>query len=81
MHIHNNLKLLRTYRKATQDIVANALDVKRSTLSGWENGQSEPNCLNLLKLGSYYRLSLDIIIGTDLTLMRPSQIEELQRGY
>lgn len=81
MHLHNNLKLLRTYRKASQDVVANALDVKRTSLSGYENGSAEPNCMNLLKLGAYYRLSLDILIGTDLTLMRPSEIEALQRAY
>ena len=81
MHLHTNIKLLRTMRKRTCDEVAHTLEVKRTRLSGWENGQSEPDISHLVKLGIYYRLSLDILIATDLTTMRPSQIEELQRSY
>lgn len=81
MYLNNNLKLLRAIKGRSCDEVANVLGVKRSTMSGWENGMSEPNCSTLLKLGSYYQLSLDILVGKDLATMRRSEVEELQRGY
>ena len=81
MHLHHNLKLLRTYRGYNADVVANAIGVKRSTLSGWENAQSEPNCTHLLALSSYYRMSIDLLLGKNLMEMRRSDIEELQRAY
>ena len=38
-----NIKLLRKRRKRTQDDVALALDIKRSTLSGYENEVAQPS--------------------------------------
>ncbi|MFM7218194.1 MAG: helix-turn-helix transcriptional regulator, partial [Bacteroidota bacterium] len=38
MFFNNNIKLLRQRRNRTQDIVANELNVTRSTLNSYENG-------------------------------------------
>ena len=43
MYFNTNIKFLRKHRNRTQDDVAFALQLKRSTLSGYENGVSEPN--------------------------------------
>lgn len=81
MHLHTNLKHLRNLRGYSAAIVAEALGVKRSSLSGYENGSSEPNCTTLMKLGAYYRLNLDPLLREDLTSMATSIIEEMQRRY
>lgn len=81
MHLHTNLKHLRSLRGYSVAVVAEALDVKRTRLSGWENGASEPSCTNLMKLGAYYRLNLDLLLREDLTSMATSIIEEMQRRY
>lgn len=80
-HLPSNLKVLRILRKQNQDQMAFNLGAKRSTYASWENGACEPCLDQLLAMGAYHRLSLDILLAKDLRLMRMSQIEELQRAY
>ena len=42
MYFASNIKFLRKRRGRTQDDVAFALNLKRSTLSGYENGVAQP---------------------------------------
>ena len=42
MYFTSNIKFLRKRRGRTQDDVAVALNLKRSTLSGYENGVAQP---------------------------------------
>lgn len=81
MHLHKNLKHLRALRGHSQEMVAGALGVKRTTLSGWENGQSEPSCRQLLALGDHYRIHIDDLLRTDLEQLGVFRTEELQRNY
>jgi transcriptional regulator with XRE-family HTH domain len=81
MYIHSNLKHLRKLRGYSADTVSNVIGIPRSTLSAWENGASQPNCSMLLKLGDYYRLSLDLLLGKDLVTMPNSTIAIMQAGY
>ncbi len=80
-YLHNNLKVLRGMKGHSCDVVANAIGIRRSSLSGYENGAAEPNCSTLLAIGAYYRISLDVLLAQDLTTWPVSSIEELQRGY
>ena len=50
MLFSTNIKFLRKRRSKTQDDVATALNMKRSTLSGYENEVSEPNIEALVSL-------------------------------
>lgn len=80
-YLATNLKVLRKLKGFSADIVSNALDMKRSTLSSYEQGASEPSITNLLKLGGYYRVSLDILIEQDLRAWPGSRIAETQACY
>jgi transcriptional regulator with XRE-family HTH domain len=81
MFFANNIKLLRTRRKRTQDELATGLNLKRPTLSGYENGIAEPG-INILKAFSdYYGISIDTLIKVDLNSLSESQLSELERGY
>lgn len=66
MPIAQNLKALRKQTGRSQEEVATALSIKRTTLSGYENGSAEPNCENLVKLAGYYGISLDQLLKNDL---------------
>ena len=66
MFLVSNLKWLRRRRKRTQEEVAFALEMKRGTYSGYENGVGEPGIAKLLAVAQYYRISLDTLIKTDL---------------
>jgi transcriptional regulator with XRE-family HTH domain len=65
--IAQNLKFLRKKSGKSQEDVANALDIKRTTLSGYENGSAEPNSENLIRLCDYYAVSLDDLLRVDLS--------------
>ena len=80
MHFNTNIKFLRKHRKRTQDDVAFALGMKRSTLSGYENGVSEPNIEALVAFSKYFGIAIDTLGKVDLSVISPSQLSQLERG-
>ena len=53
MFFSSNIKFLRNRRGRTQDDVAVALNMKRPTLSGYENEIAQPNIQALLAFSRY----------------------------
>ena len=80
-HLASNLRWLRMQRKATQDVVAGALEVKRSSYSGYENGAAEPGLELLVRMGDYFRISLSFLLRVDLCKWPVHKLEEYQRSY
>ena len=78
MFLSDNLKFLRKRRKKTQDDVAFALDIKRSTLNGYENGIGEPKLERLMALADYFRFSLDDLVRMDLKKLPESKLRFLE---
>lgn len=76
----SNLKFLRKRRKLSQADVAIGLDIKRTSLSGYENGSSEPPLQILLKLAEFYHIREDHLLRTDLSKIREEQLSQLERG-
>lgn len=76
----SNLKFLRKRKNRTQDDVASGLGMKRSTLSGYENGVALPNLSVLIQLADYYNMSVDTLIKIDLTQLTSHQLYMLERG-
>ncbi|QMU30539.1 helix-turn-helix domain-containing protein [Adhaeribacter radiodurans] len=74
MFLPTNLKWLRRLKKRTQEDVAFALNIKRSTYSGYENGVGEPSLDKLVLLANYFKITLDGLVAQDLRLMAVSQI-------
>jgi transcriptional regulator with XRE-family HTH domain len=81
MYFTSNIKFLRKRRGRTQDDVAVALNLKRSTLSGYENGVAQPGIEILVAFSRYYNMSIDTMLKIDLTHLSESQLGELERGY
>ena len=77
----SNIKLLRKRRGRTQDDVAFALDMKRSTLSGYENEVAQPGIDALLSFSKYYGISVDTLLKVDLSKLSQSELMQLERGY
>ncbi len=78
MLLAENLKFLRKRRKKTQDDVAFALQMKRPTLNGYENGVGEPKLEKLMALADYYRISIDDLVRTDLKKLPESKLRGLE---
>jgi len=80
MHFCNNIKLLRKRRNKTQDDLAMILDMKRSTLSGYENNVAEPGLEVLLKFSSYFNIAIDTLLKVDMSVLSESQLYQLEHG-
>jgi transcriptional regulator with XRE-family HTH domain len=81
MYFTSNIKFLRKRRGRTQDEVAVALNLKRSTLSGYENGVAQPGIEILVAFSRYFNMSIDTILKIDMLKLSESQLGELERGY
>ncbi len=81
MYFASNIKFLRKRRDRTQDDVAAALNLKRSTLSGYENGVAQPGIDILISFSGYFNMSIDTLLKIDMTRLSESQLGELERGY
>lgn len=80
MHFSANIKLLRTRRKESQEEVSKALDIPRSTYSGYENGSAEPSLGMLKKMSAYFKVSTDKLLGIDLSSLSELQLQEIEAG-
>ncbi len=81
MYFKDNIKLLRKRRGRTQDEVAAALKIKRSTLSGYENGVGHPNLALLSQFSEYYGVAIDTLIKVELASLSEYQLSTLDRGF
>jgi len=77
----SNIKLLRKRRKRTQDEVAIALNMKRSTVSGYENEVAQPGIDILIAFSKYYNIAIDTLIKEDLSLLSESQLSQVELGH
>lgn len=80
MFFSSNIKFLRKRLGRTQDDLSAALDMKRSTLSGYENGVSEPNLEALVAFSRHFSIAIDTLIKIDLSTMSEWQLSQLERG-
>ncbi len=80
MYFSTNIKLLRKRKNLTQDEVANALEMKRSTLSGYENQVSQPTVQALFTFSKYFGISIDTLVKVDLQTLTASQLTQLEMG-
>lgn len=81
MFFSSNIKLLRKRRGRTQDDIAFALEMKRSTLSGYENRVAEPGVEQLLAFSKYFGISIDTLVKVDLSNVAESQLSQIEKGY
>lgn len=76
-----NIKLLRKRRGRTQDDMATTLEMKRSTLSGYENEVAQPGIEALLAIAAYFNVAVDTLLKIDLSKLKESELRQLERGY
>ena len=81
MFFNSNIKLMRKRRGRTQDEVAFTLNMKRPTLSGYENGVAQPGIRQLIAYSEYFGISIDTLIKIDLSKLRESELRQLESGF
>ncbi|QAY66091.1 helix-turn-helix domain-containing protein [Paenibacillus protaetiae] len=65
MTMGDRLKLLRVSRNLSQDAVARAIGITRSAYSHYEINNRQPVYETLIKLSSFFNVSIDYIIEGD----------------
>jgi transcriptional regulator with XRE-family HTH domain len=80
MYFDANIKMLRKRKKRTQDEVAEALKMKRSTLSGYENRVSQPGLDVVMLFSDYYQIAVDTLLKIDLSKLSETQLRQLEQG-
>jgi transcriptional regulator with XRE-family HTH domain len=81
MYFSLNIKLMRRRRGRTQDDVAFALNMKRSTLSGYENDVAQPGIQQLTAFSNYFGISIDTLIKVNLSKLKESELRQLENGF
>ena len=81
MYFSKNIKLLRKRRRKTQGDVAAAINIKRSTLSGYENEVAQPGIQALIAFSEYFKVAVDTLLKVDLSSLSESHLSQLERGY
>lgn len=76
-----NIRLLRKRKKRTQDDMAAALEIKRSTLSGYENEVAQPGVETLIAFSQYFNVTIDTLVKVDMNKLQESQLSQIERGY
>lgn len=74
-----NLLKLRKQKQVTQEEIARILNIKQNSYSKYEQGITEPNIENLIKLANYYNVSIDYLVGrqwqNEIGYLTPQQVE------
>lgn len=65
--IHKNLKYLRTKKKISQQYLADAMKIPRTTLGDYERGKTEPNLEMLVKLSDFFDIKVDDLIRSNIS--------------
>ncbi|MCS6978993.1 MAG: helix-turn-helix domain-containing protein [Flavobacteriales bacterium] len=79
-HLASNIRFLRKRLKRSQEDVADALGLKRTTWSAYEQGVAEPPLECLLQMADYFRMPLDVLLREPLETYRESQLRSLEMG-
>lgn len=80
-HFNSNIKLLRTRKKRTQNELAEALYLKRTTVNALENSISQPTVPHLQAFSNYFGIAIDTLINVDLNQLSESQFTDLLNGF
>lgn len=80
MYFGSNIQLLRKRRRISQEDLSKELGIKRSSLSGYELGNSEPNFETLLNFSAFFKISLDKLLKLDLKQVSEIYLAQLEQG-
>jgi transcriptional regulator with XRE-family HTH domain len=75
--LNENIRFLRKQLVLTQDQFAQKLDIKRSLVGAYEEGRAEPRLELLQKMAGLAGLSVDVLIGKDISQLKDYEKKSL----
>lgn len=76
--LNENIRYLRKQLGLTQDQFAQQLEIKRSLVGAYEEGRAEPRLELLQKMAALSALSVDILIGRDISQLKDYEKKSLR---
>ncbi len=70
MKLSENIKFYRKALGLSQQKLAECLNAKNTLISNYETGYSTPDIYTLIKLADVFEVSLDELVGRDITINR-----------
>ena len=78
--VSENIKHLRKLKSWTQGDLAEKIDIKRSLVGAYEEGRADPRLNNLTNISKLFKVSIDNLIGKDLTKLSLDQVAKLDKA-
>lgn len=66
--LSRNIKKLRHFKNLNQSEFAALFELNRPSIGSYEEGRSEPKLATLIRIAQHFKLSLDELINTELTI-------------
>jgi transcriptional regulator with XRE-family HTH domain len=73
MLLNDQITQLRKQKKLSQEELAAALQVSRQAVSKWENGVSNPDTENLIRLAEIFEVDVNVLIGCEGNQKSPQE--------
>lgn len=77
--LSEQLKIIRKANKFTQQELADAIGIERSTYASYETGRNKPDVVLLSKIAKVFGVSSDFILEIDTTV--PLNVEDIPVQY
>lgn len=77
--LSEQLKIIRKANKFTQQGLADAIGIERSTYASYETGRNKPDVILLSKIAKVFNVSSDFILEIDTTV--PLNVEDIPVKY
>lgn len=77
--LSEQLKIIRKANKFTQQGLADAIGIERSTYASYETGRNKPDAILLSKIAKVFDVSSDFILEIDTTV--PLNVEDISVQY
>lgn len=87
MAFNDRLKEARLFRKMTQEQIANQIGVAKSTFTGYEKGNSEPNMLTITKIMEVLKIDANFLFQDEMHELKnsnqttPEEFENIVKKY
>lgn len=80
MNFGQILKSIRNEKNITQEELAKVLNLKRTSISGYETGRKEPDFGTLAKIADYFGVSIDFLLGRSNVKYTMDELREVIEG-
>lgn len=81
MNFSENLRRLRKAKDIKQEVLAEAMNVSRQTVSKWENGTAMPDFKKLNALAEYFGVTMDELLGFSNDKNNNDNINDYTKEY